>query len=175
MNRGEWAQVCQRVAAWWPHRQWPDTSIAAYYDDLKDADAGHVLAAVQTVYRDGREWPPTGAQILQQLARLELDAPGFGKAWRLILRSVSKFGLVDETLALEWLEAQHPLTARLAREIGFREICMSEGGDTTFQAQCRGKWEALVLRGERDRTWAGIEGRGLPALRRVDDRRRLTA
>lgn len=157
MTRLEWAEICQRVAAWWPHQQWPDASAAAYFDDLNHLPAAQVLAGVQTLYLDGREFPPNGAQILAQVADLDRNAPSFGEAWRLMLECSARHSFVYEPeAAASWLDAQHPLIGRWAREIGLRDLGMAEDGDTTFQAQCRRKWDVMVRRDRREATWSGV-------------------
>jgi hypothetical protein len=88
VTRAEWAEICARVAGWWPQRQWPDSSAALYFDDLGDFDQADVLAAVGAVYREGREWPPNGGQVRARLVDLDQDLPGWPEVERQLNRLV---------------------------------------------------------------------------------------
>jgi len=172
VNRIEFATVCERVALWWPQRQWSDASAAAYFHDLADLDGGQVQTACQALYRTGRDWPPNGAQIRNSVLELQSDRPGFGEVWDRLLRAASRFGWRRETEALAWLAEWSPLAARLAELLPFRELCLTTELEV-FHGQARRSWDQLCARSVRDSQVAGLPSAGLKAVERANGPRRI--
>lgn len=56
----------------WPHCEPVDSE---YIADLADVHADHAFAAVDSWYRDGERFAPSGAQIIGRIADLALDIP----------------------------------------------------------------------------------------------------
>lgn len=172
MNRVEFAAVCERVALWWPQRQWSDASAAAYFRDLADMDGGEVATATEALYRSGREWPPNGAQIRNKVLELRADTPGFGEVWDRLLRAASRFGRDREPEALEWLEEWSPLAARFAVMLPFRAFCVTEELEV-FHGQARRSWDQLCARSVRDGQVAGLPPAGLAVVERANGPRHV--
>lgn len=167
MTPQEWADLGQHITARWPHQPPPMESLAAWYEDVKDLPAVQVRAAIAAMARDGREFPPTGGMLRRRVFELAVDAPTFGDAWSSILRAVAKFGHMRGAEALAWLAERHVLYPALARQVGWREICLSEAPDV-IRGQARRIYEALVAQTTRELALRGLPDAGLTALERVN-------
>lgn len=164
MKPSEWVEVTRRVNGWWPHAQWPEATMALYFHDLKHLDRDMVIAAAQAIYRDGRDFPPSGAQILAEVAAGEVSAPDFDHAWREINAAVQRIGGATTDRAIrtvDHLATIHPLIAELACQVGVRDIAMSAPGDTTLRAQARRIYDAI-----RERSHRQITHHDLPTAKR---------
>lgn len=67
--------VYAEVVECWPHSE---VNKARMIKDLADVEFDHAIIAVETLYRDGREHAPSGAQIRGRVADLAIDAPDWG-------------------------------------------------------------------------------------------------
>lgn len=192
MTRAEHAgQVMARMAANWPHRPLPDAAAAKMYADLKHLPVGQVLAGVETLYNDGREFPPNGAQIKAKVIELAFDMPAWADVKAELARPLEvnhaqpdtcPAGECDGSGVVE-IEAtnsakpcacraqrarpRHPLIVGFLETVGrdeFRDVL----DDRTAEAQVRVKWEAFVRSRQRDEAYAGLPDAGLPMLERVN-------
>jgi hypothetical protein len=162
----EFADLCARISGWWPHARWPQESAALYFQDLKDLPADQVATAAEALYRDGRDFPPTGAQIRGKVLDLAADVPGFGLVWDRLFRAASLFGQARGEEALEWLADWHPLAGEFARTLPFREFCLTESPEV-MHGQARRSWEQLCARHSRDARMADLPSAGLRAVERA--------
>lgn len=165
MTRAEWAGVLERIAVNWPQSQIPLASAAKFYDDLKDFDGVVVAAAVEAIHRNGREWPPTSAHILAEIADQTESAPEFGVAWQMIVKAIRSYGSHNPQLVVDKLNDQHPAVAQLASQIGIRELGMAKEGDTTRHAQAREMYAAICRKRVRRITHLGLPSAAVPQLR----------
>ncbi len=79
VTESEVAALVVDMAGRWPHQKAQlvgDDVVARYCDDLADLEAAHVKPAVESWYRDGHRFAPSGAQIIGHYAALVVDAPG---------------------------------------------------------------------------------------------------
>ncbi len=172
MTRGEWAQVAQGMVAKWPHSPVPDVSLAQFYADLADLPGVQVAAAVEVLYREGREFPPNGGQIRGKLSELTLDAPLWADARRVLQRlavlpdRVMRVGRFVDVRAAA-LERSHPAVRAFVATVGWQELGAAAADDRVAEAQLRTKYERHVTRRERDMTLLGIPAAGLPGLERI--------
>ena len=173
MSKREWIEAAKRLAVNWPNQQAPANSLAKWYDDLADLPAAHVTAAVESLYRAGREFCPNGAQIRAEVVRQTLDVPEWGAVWFALCGAVSRYPFDAQSEANEWLATEHLLVGKLARQIDWREFRFSEDSMTTKEAQTREKWKALVARTHHEGTLTGIASGGLAELERVNQGPRL--
>jgi hypothetical protein len=146
----------QRYAANWPRHPLPDMSAAKFYDDLKHLDAQTVTAAVESLFRSGREFPPTSAHILAEIAEQTVQAPPFREAWELLLQAIRRCGSNQPELVVQWLAARNPAVADWAGRCDIRLIGLSDEGDTTMYAQARQHYENVVRHQQRALTHAGL-------------------
>lgn len=156
MTRAEWAEVMQRYAANWPRHPLPDASAAKFYGDLAGYDQATVIAAIEALFRAGREFPPTSAHILAEMAVQTVDAPPFREAWDLLLRGIQAYGSRNTDRVLSYVAERSPMVAEWAARTNLREIGDSNEGDTTVYAQHRAHYENVVQRAQRALTHGGL-------------------
>ncbi len=166
MTEREWHQVVAVIAANWPHKPPPDESIEKWHRDLADLPGEQVLVAVEALYREGREFPPNGAQIRAKVAELRADDMSEGGAWELVMRAVRRFGHMNEEGALEWLGGEAPTVAEALRRFGYRDFCLWEGEHSHLRAQFRDVYKSTVRERARDAVYAGLPDAGLRRLQR---------
>jgi hypothetical protein len=70
MTDVEWDRVVELLATNWPHQLQPDNSLEKFRRDLDAFPVDQVLVAIETFYRDGREFPPNSGQVLGRVADL---------------------------------------------------------------------------------------------------------
>lgn len=174
MSPGEWVEIVRLIQANWPQQRIPRASLAKWYDDLHDLPAETVAAAVESIYRQGREWPPNGALILREVADQTVAAPEFGVAWAQILQAIRSYGCHNQQRVLDALE--NPAVKELASLTSIRDIGMAPDGDTTLHAQARERYRSIVTRHHHKITHAGLpsaattgelRGEGRPAPRQI--------
>lgn len=167
MSGEEWIEIVRRIDANWPHVTTPETAIAKWFADLRHLPAEQVLVAVEATYRDGREFPPNGAQILAKLSELDRNDPDHGKAWELVNKALWAHAPYDWGAFYRQLEEASPATAEAARRYGFEAqsgYLKSEEG--TVRAQFREIYKAVCGERKRDDAYAGLPSAGLRALDR---------
>lgn len=162
MTNAEWMRIVARMRGWWPQAALPDSSLALWFDDLRGQAAVDVLAAVGTAYRDGEQWPPNGAQILQRLATLRVDAPPFDRVWTLGHQAAGRFGRRRAIEAHAWLTDQLGETAANVVIDDWQAYCDGLPSDRTRFAQTRDVYAERQRAAVRQTTHAGL---GLPARR----------
>ena len=175
MNDREWDRVVALLAENWPHQLQPESALAKYRRDLDSFPASQVLVAIETFYRDGERFPPTGGVIRGRLADLITDAPEFFEALRLIRRALHKPSdlIVEDDSEKGWhysderqahLDQASPLIAAFVRQVGIDRIVLGDGGD---EARLRNKYEAFIARNREQLLYGGLPAAGLPKLERV--------
>lgn len=162
MRLDEWDLLTVEIQAYWPNRAIPDESFDLWFRDLDEFDAEQVHAAIRALYRDGREWPPNGAQIRNKLLELRTDAPDHGQAYSLAMEAAGPGGGFNN--GMSWLRERSPLAADAAERYGWRDFCLEATDDTTRRAQFRDIFNNLARRAERDERYVGIEAAGLKGL-----------
>lgn len=80
MTFAEWKRIASEMTAMWPKGRIAERAGQRYFADLAELPEPTVRAAVEVLYREGREWPPTGAQIRAKVAELTIDAPDWSEA-----------------------------------------------------------------------------------------------
>lgn len=158
MSGEEWARIVKVITANWPHQLPPVDSLDKWGSDLEDLEAGHVLAGVEALYRDGREFPPNGGQIREKVRELEQrEEPDHGEAWAMAMTAVGKFGWYEKDEALPWLEERSVLVAEAVRRFGYRDLCMFDLADVSIvRAQFREIFKSLKQRAERNERYIGL-------------------
>jgi hypothetical protein len=177
MTDFEWRRIVVLLAENWPHQLQGEESLAKFRRDLDGFPVDQVLAAIETLYRDGREFPPNGGQILGRLAQLYADPPDWFEALREIRRALRKASdlIVEDDSDKGWryedermtyLERSAPFVRAFIRQIGIDTINLSDGND---EARLRQKYERFVARNHERLVYGGIAPAGLPKLERVVD------
>lgn len=166
MIRSEWIDVVKLMRVNWPHAQVTEASIAKWYADLEHLPILQVTVAVEAIYRDGREFPPNGAQILAKISELDRDHPDHGEAWELVRKALFKYGIHDWSGFYASLAEQSPAVAEAARRYGFEPSGYQLSEESTVRAQFRDIYKAVCAEGKRDDAYAGLPGAGLRGLER---------
>lgn len=176
MTHSQWLRIAADVAARWPNQPWPDATIAAYFEDLRDMDAEQVSVAVRALSRAGREFPPTSGMIRQQVVELTLDLPDWAFVWS-CAQSLASYGWggpyhsypsVQQRFA-EVLERMHPTCRAFLEAAGARQVfdALQEGG--SGEARLREKFKDWAARSRREGALVGLQAAGLQVLERVND------
>jgi len=163
MNRAEWAEIGRAMQRLWPMADWDRLAergtLEVWGTDMADFDGEQVKAAVTSLYRDGREWPPNSAHIRNRILELSHGSVTEGEAWELLQRAVRKFGHAADDKANEWLAEQDPIVAEAVQRLGYRDYCLSNLDDqTTWRAQFRRIFEQAGEQVAKGRRYEGIPG-----------------
>lgn len=158
MERSEWVAIVRRIRMNWPNSKLPDDSIAKWYDDLRHLPGPQVQQTMESLYREGREFPPNGGQILARLTELEPDKRDhWGEAWRLTRKALYK------TDAMAWLRDHDPLAATVLGYLGGNQFSYLNDDEPIVRAQFRQLYEAELDRQHKveiAKTIPGLEERG---------------
>jgi hypothetical protein len=176
MTWDEWIDVVKLMRANWPHAELPEISIRKWHGDLEDLPADQVLAGMETLYRDGRQFPPTGGEIRSRVLELaDQNAADWSAGYALAAElrpDLSWLTYPDKTMA--WLVAQDPIAAETVRRYGVEAWGMRPAADEPIhRAQFRQLYEASADVVSRRRRYAGIGAAGLPQLEPSDQPRRI--
>lgn len=185
MKQSEWvSDVVRRINANWPHQTVPDPALAKWYDDLREMEVRDVVAAVEALYRDGREFPPNGGMIRRKAVELAADAPEWAEVWLWVGRYI-RTGVTDPFYfqpnyagrerpdhpthrARRLRDRMPPLASSFIEAVGdrqLREACEQDGGGG--EARLREKWASWSRRFEREAGMRGLDS-GLAAVARVN-------
>lgn len=181
MTASEWIEIAAAIRDRWPAAALPEGTIRQWGADLEDLPGAQVAAALDALYRDGREFPPNGGQIRAKVIELDVAAPEFAEvvvALRRVLEvptfGATRVGGTDDepefapvNLRQAALEAEHPLIGAFVDAVGWDQIHGLEGGSD--EARLRAKWQAFVDRSTRDARLRGIPASGLRGLERTND------
>jgi hypothetical protein len=163
MQRSEWIEALALMRVNWPHVALDEQVAAKWFRDLERHPGDQVKVAIEALYRDGREFPPNGAQILAKLFELGRDEIDHGEAWKLAKQAAIK---ADPKEASAWLEEQSPLAAEAVRRISGAQLSYLNEDEATVRAQFRDIFKNLVEGQRRDDAYAGLPSAGLRGLER---------
>lgn len=163
MTRAEWYTLATELQARWPNREIPEESAEIWFEDLAEFPQAQVRAAILTLYRDCREWCPTGAQIRARIAELSRDEIDHGEAWRLAKKAALK---ADAKEGMAWLEERSPAAAETVRRISGPYLSYMVDEEATVRAQFRDVFNNVVAAQRRDDRYAGLPNAGLRSLER---------
>jgi hypothetical protein len=164
MTGSEWVEVLALMRLDWPHAQLPDQPTRdKWFSDLKHLPAEQVKVAVEALYRDGREFPPNGAQILGKVSELSRDDLSHGEAWSLAKRAALK---ADPDEGLDWLRTRSPEAAEAVLQMGGKQLAYLNEDESTVRAQFRDVFNNVVAAQRRDDRYAGLPNAGLRSLER---------
>jgi hypothetical protein len=174
MTDQEWGGVVAVLTANWPHSLPPEMALRKWRSDVDDLDGQSVLAAVEALYRDGREFPPNGAQIRNKVRELEEGEPADWSAGYHLATHLSgapreaKFWLHGDGspnhAALEWLTEQDSIAAMTVKRLGLHawgERLIADEG--MWRANFRDIYRDIAASADRERRYEGLptsEGRG---------------
>jgi hypothetical protein len=166
MKPYEWLEAVALMRLNWPHASIADEVVAKWFTDVQEIEGDQVKVAIEALYRDGREFPPNGAQIRDKVITLS-DPQGeieHGEAWNLAKKASLKG---DEKAAYEWLEEQCPAAALTVRRLcGGITLTYQVDDEPTVRAQFRDIYRGILAARRRDARYAGLPTAGLRVLER---------
>jgi hypothetical protein len=160
MSPEEWNGVVAVMTANWPHQLPPDEALQKWGHDLAEEKSVDVLLAVETLYRDGREFPPNGAHILARIGELSRNDPDPGQAWAIVNRVGRKCSFYYEpTGAMELLKRESTAIAEAVRRFGLEALALRDIKDEAIhRAQFRKVYEGVLEDRRRNQVRRGLEG-----------------
>jgi hypothetical protein len=148
--------------AYWPEAPiLGSASLGIWRQKLDQVDERALVAALETLFHDGSHFAPALGELVRRAHDLADDTPDWGMAWAEIRAAVVEHGHSVDWRTIPW---SHPLLGEAVALIGWRGICQSEVGDTTFAAQARRNFESARLRAQEGQRYAAITGFDMPAL-----------
>jgi hypothetical protein len=144
-------------------RPMPEAAEAVWRAELGDYDREPVEAALRSLAREGREHPPTWAQVANRADQLtggDLDAD---QGWALVQKAIRRHGgdlAADQREA--WLQARSPQAAAVARLVGWdylRGTSSDDYHEPSVRRAFRDSWEQS---GARERAGRALGGGGGP-------------
>lgn len=174
----EWREIAKRIIAKWPHQVPSQASLAESFDALGDLEAEPVMVAVESFYRDGERWPPTGGMLRQRVMELALDAPDWGEVFRCINAYV-RTGICNpvyggfesyQARGEGQLERMPTAIAAFIRSVGNRQLFEASEQEGGGEARLRDKWLAWSGRQTREAALFGLPTGGLRSLERINRR-----
>lgn len=150
MTKPEVIKLLAIIAAAYPNmKEVNEVQINIWYDCLKDIDVKVALTAIKKHILEST-FPPSIADIRKQVA--EITMPETAKldgttAWGEVLKAIKEYGYYREEEALANMS---PMTAKVVKYMGWREICLSEQPDV-IRGQFLKMYEILSNREKQDR------------------------
>lgn len=150
MTKPEVIKLLAMIAAAYPNmKEVNEVQINIWYDCLKDVNKDIALASVKKHILEST-FPPSVAEIRKQV--MEVTTPSNEKldgstAWGEVLKAIKEYGYYREE---EALKSMSPITAKVAKYMGWREICHSEKLDVV-RGQFLKMYEILSNREKQDR------------------------
>lgn len=172
-EREFFAEVAPRLRSYWPHSQLSDETLQlGYWEHLHDLPVEQVRAAVDVLYREGREHIPSGGLIVKRLAQFAADAPEWFEVVREV-RAVMSYPSrrlvggepVDER---EWRLQRSPAAVReFVERVGWDVLERFDPDDTTSEAQLREKFAGFTRKRVAERALVGLPAADVAALQQV--------
>jgi len=125
MTKTDTVKLLAVISAAYPNMQITEATVALWHDLLGDLNFSLALTATKKLLLES-PYPPTIADIRKQVADIttpQEDCIDAAKAWGEVERAIQYYGCYRE---VEALSSMSPQTAKVARYIGWREICLSE-------------------------------------------------
>lgn len=97
-------------------------AVETWYKFLKDLTYEQLLAAIER-YTMTNKFPPTIAELREQVVDIQADNVDWSDGWQEVLTAVRRFGYCDEAGALA---SMSPMTREVVKRLGWQQICQSE-------------------------------------------------
>ena len=146
---------------------WPEAPILGpgamtiWRQKLDQVDERGLVAALETLFHDGSHFAPALGELVRRAHDLADDTPPWEVAWAEIRAAAAEHGRAANWREIPW---SHPVIGEAVGLIGWRDLCDSEVGDTTFAAQARRAYEGIRARAQEGDRYATIQGFDLPNL-----------
>lgn len=154
MTEREWKRVVAEMIARWPHSEVPDSTVAVWFSDVADLEAEHVLIALRSYSRDGREFPPTGGMLRAKVVELQRDDPDHAEAYALVMAAIKRHG--EDADALDWLRERSSAASTALQRYGIQAFRFEPTEDGTRRAQFRDCFRGVVAERQRVGVYSGL-------------------
>lgn len=101
-----------------------EVALEIWYENLKDLNVDEFKIAVKQIVAT-KKFAPTISEIREIATNLE-EKKDWSQGWRTVLKAVQNFGTYRELEALDYIYERDQRAYRVAKSLGFQEICMSE-------------------------------------------------
>ena len=149
MTKGEVAKLLAVLAASYPKFEVDDLKVQIWYEMLGDLDYSVASLAVKKLIMQNT-FPPTIADVRKRAAEIMTppeDQINASEAWGEVMRAIRHYGYYQEA---EALASMSPRAAKVARLMGWQEICHSERPDVV-RGQFLKMYETVANREKQDR------------------------
>lgn len=135
MTKNEFMKVVDAIKAYYPYAKLLDSkaAIALWYEELKDLPYELCVLAV-------RKHVTTSDKVITIYnirTNATVESDDWGDAWDRVLKAVGRYGMYNETDALESLDE---ITRAAVKSIGWKQLCTSESPDV-IRGQFRNAYE----------------------------------
>ena len=141
------AQIVKVIAVAYPNWQPTAETSEVYYQLLQDVPTDELKAAVlHCLGESGRRFAPSVGEIrgaVSELRGMSANVPSAFQAWQEVLRQFSLTGSYGTP------QFSHPLIERAVRQLGWRELCMSEN-QTADRARFLQCYDQLLTRATKE-------------------------
>ena len=97
-------------------------SVEIWFRYLKDLTYEQLATAINKHTMTSR-FPPTIAELREQLVDIQADKSDWSDGWGEVLTAIRKYGYMNEDDALE---SMSPMTREVVKRLGWQHICQSE-------------------------------------------------
>lgn len=126
MTLDEWIEVSAAVVLYWPRHQPTPEQVRMQHLAVVDLSKDEALAAVVSLARDGREFPPNSGQVWARARKSSSPGPlAIGAALDLFVKAF-RVGHGDELAGLKWLQAENPVVARWVIAEGWSSLATEQ-------------------------------------------------
>lgn len=143
MTKGEIAKLLAVLAASYPRFEVDDLKVQVWHEMLGDLDYSVASLAVKKAVLLNT-FPPAISEVREAAAEImnpeRITGP---EAWGEVTRAIRKYGYYRQQEALASLS---PITARVVRYMGWREICVSEEPLGVIRGQFLKMYEQVATR-----------------------------
>lgn len=125
MDKKEFAIFASALRTYFPRENIlpNDQAMTLWYEQLKDIPY-NVAEKTLNKWVASNKWSPSIADIREQAINITRgNIKGWGEAWEDVLRAIRRYGSYKEEEALESLDE---VTRRAVKNIGYRNLCLSE-------------------------------------------------
>lgn len=143
LMKGDFVKIVEYLVAVYPEMEKAfnsQTTQAVWYDLLKDINFNDLTLACKVYCSTGR-FAPKPADIRALVAESTNDYRDWSSGWSLVLISIQKYGMYQETEALKWIGEQDKIASESIRRLGYKNLCMSED-EIAFRANFRKVYES---------------------------------
>lgn len=154
MTNKEIASLLTLVSANFPHLQEKNLTptMILWKTMLADIDYETAQLAIQKILITSSYFP-TLAKIREEVAKINIfKIPSFEQAFKMIKKTILRYGFYQEKKALMELKKTHPIILKIIENFGWKELCMANDSQFTkreiekaYQKIYQKEWEDLIL------------------------------